>query len=354
MDGINEPKPPAVISALAAMLQVSKADIRTAIEESAFNYLRRRKRDPITGRIRRLCYPPPDSKLYQVQVAIRDRMLRALPLVESVLGYIKGSHNISAAEKLCSFNFVGKLDISGFHPAIRSGHVATALVKHGIGHEFARHLARLLTFKGRLPQGGSASSDVANLIIDCMLRRSVLPFAQECGVSVVNFGDDTGFGGDDRVAVAAVQRRARRVFEENGFSVNSKSREPEHRGTARRFLGCATGRSAPDYPREEYRELRRALRKQLAKEKKHIGESPVTSAKRMRSIRQKIAYIRRLNRHKARSLLELFHRIRAARERGRPGLYARTKALKRQPKEFIGALYRGHGSSVAADASSPF
>lgn len=302
------------ISTLCQVLEVSKADYHYAKSPAGRIYIESAFVDPKTGRARNLCYPPEKSTIRAVQLRIKEVILAELPLLAEVRGYRPKSHNINTAAEVSGSPFMGKVDISKFHPSITPNHVSWALQRHGLSPSWAREIANIVTFKNCIPQGAPTSNHIANLVMDSLLRTSIKRFADKLGVRFVNFGDDIAFGGDSAENVQACVQHAKKSLREMGFRVNEKCRDCEHRGGQRQFIGCATGRTAPDYPRDKYREFRAELRALTQAERMRCAPQPLTTWSDLNSIKHRIAYIKRLNRHKARRLLDDFHRLRAARK----------------------------------------
>ena len=96
--------------------------------------------------------------------------------------------------------------------------------------------------------------------MDSLLRRYIKPVADMLNVQLRNFGDDIVFFGNDAVAVRACVAQAKKAFRKLGFKANEKCRDCEHRGERREFIGCATGREQPDYPRKKYLAFRKGRR----------------------------------------------------------------------------------------------
>jgi RNA-directed DNA polymerase len=245
-----------------------------------------------------------------------------LPLLREIRGYRPKSHNINAASAVCGRPFVGKVDISKFHPSITPSHVSWALKEHGLSSSWSREIALIVTYKGSVPQGAPTSNHIANLVMDSVLRREVKSFADGRHVQFVNFGDDVAFYGDDARAVKITTAFAKKSIESFGFRTNEKCRECEHRGSGRSFIGCATGRKAPDITRTQYREFRSELRTKIESERTRGNDAPITSNSELNSIMHRIAYVKRLNKHKARRLLDDFYRLCAARRDTQCGLRA--------------------------------
>jgi hypothetical protein len=311
------------ISQLLEVLGITLEEFNSAVRESKFNYVERDVKDK--GRPRHLCYPTPGSTLRKVLDAIKAIILYNFDLLPNVRGYTKGAHNINVSSELCPYCYVGNLDISKYHPSITVRHVAVALRKHGLTWQWTRQIARLITYKGHVPQGAPTSNHIANLVMDTIFRRWIVPFALDHNAMVVNYGDDIAFMSNNAEVVRKCVKFGSDCLNRCGFMANDKGRECEHRGAERLFIGCSTGRSIPDLPRKKYRLIRKDLRRQLQKEIESKSDKPVSSEKRINSIRHKIAYVIRLNPRKARRLKDIYFRICAARREKLRKIYGVSK-----------------------------
>ena len=298
------------ITALCQVLDTEECDYRLARAQIGYIYVEKQRPDKKSGKVRDLCYPPDTSMLYAVQKRLKERVLNELTLLTEVRGYRKNSHNINTSADVCGQPFSGKVDISKFHPSITPRHVATALTEHGLSPSWSREIAHVVTFKGSVAQGAPSSNHIANIVMDSLLRRYVKPFADRLNVQLRNFGDDIVFFGNDAVAVRACVAQAKKAFRKLGFKANEKKcRDCEHRGERREFVGCATGREHPDYPREKYLGFRKELRALCHAERMRSPSAPLTTAKQLNSLKHRIVYVRRLNPKKARKLFDLFYRL---------------------------------------------
>jgi hypothetical protein len=307
------------ITALCKILEINESDYRLARAQIKYVYVERPQLDKKSGKVRDLCYPSQSSMLYIVLSLLKDRVLEKLEVLPEVRGYRKGSHNINTASDVCGHRLMGKVDISKFHPSINRRHIAAALWEHGVSASWSREIARIVTYKGSLPQGAPTSNHIANIVMDSLLRRFVRAFCDGLGVQFRNFGDDIAFYGSHASAVLACVKHVKNAFRVLGFKANEKCRDSEHRGGRREFIGCATGRERPDYPRRKYRAFRKELRALVQSERCRGCSKPMTTPRHLNSLRHRIAYVNRLNRVKARNLLDLFYRLCRAR-RGRPNL----------------------------------
>jgi len=302
------------ISALCQLLDIRESDLRRAKKQARFVYIEKTIIDKKSKKPRHLCYPRKESLLYQIQGRLKDKLLSRIPLLDEVRGYRPGSHNVSTAALVCGRRSLGIVDVAQFHPSITMRHVIEALASHGLSYSWAREIATLATYNNVVSQGASTSNHIANIVMDHLIRQFIKPLADSLGVQFCNFGDDIAFFSDDHRAVEKCVRVTKCALRKNGFRVNNeKIRIYTHQGGPRCFLGCSTSRDKPDYPRENYRAFRKELRELLHREQNRTSAEPITSFKDTCSIRQRIAYVKRLNTKKARRLLDLYFRILAAR-----------------------------------------
>jgi reverse transcriptase-like protein len=290
---------------LALYLGVSVPVLQTARRQVAYVYVQETR--TLKGKERKLCYPRLDCELRVVQDAIKTKCLAPLPLSDAIRGYRPGQHNVNCAEVVAGLKYVGKLDITAFHPSIRPNIVVMALRRFGVSHPMCRIITQLVTFNNSIPQGGLTSNHIANLVVDMVLADGVLAFCATRQVRIANYGDDTAFGGNDQRAVDECVDYARGKFAKYDFETNSKSTCAEHQGARRQFIGTATGREKPDLPRKKFRAYRAEFRAALTVER----ESPTKIATEadMNSLLSKKGYVGRLSRKKARHLAELFYRL---------------------------------------------
>jgi hypothetical protein len=293
-------------AALADFLGVLPSTLSAARRQRSYVYIKETR--VIKKKRRQLCYPSRDSELKYVQTQLKERCLKGLPVSDAVRGYREGQHNINVSELIAGHRFVGTLDIKDFHPSITPDLVVRALRRLGVSHQMSRIVKQLVTYDGQVPQGAPTSNHIANLVVDMILADRVLSYCAARSVRVINFGDDTAFGGEIQAVVDECAQFAKDVFAEYGLTVNSKSTCAEHMGAARKFIGTSTGRSDPDLTRKKYREYRAEVRAALSIEK-DPSVNPRVSETEMRSYASKISYVKRLNKKKARSLKEVFFRL---------------------------------------------
>ena len=85
------------------------------------------------------------------------------------------------------------------------------------------------------------SNHIANLVMDTVFRRSIVPFAVARNVEVLNYGDDIALASDRAAAVRECIEHTREQLRRLGFRANDKGRDCEHRGES----VCSSDRDWP-------------------------------------------------------------------------------------------------------------
>ncbi|MEK6710804.1 MAG: reverse transcriptase family protein [Nitrospinota bacterium] len=106
----------------------------------------------------------PRKKLKDVQRIINDRLLQRITVHQSAKGAVRGRTLMDNVRPHVGKPMVAKFDMKDFFPSISSGRVYDFFVQIGCSPDVARLLARLTTYKGRIPQGTPTSPMLAVLV----------------------------------------------------------------------------------------------------------------------------------------------------------------------------------------------
>lgn len=259
----------------------------------------RSRKNPKTFRV----ITPPRDELKRIQKRIKQRIFDRFPLSSSSHGGVSGRSVDSNARVHLGKEWVVTVDIKGFFPSIRPAVVCRCFVRElGFGRDVARLLTRLVTVRNGVPQGAPTSTGVANLIL-CGLDAQIGVDAASIGVSYTRYLDDITFSGPwmgDLVNVLAralsrlrlTIHRSRAPWEpEAKLKITHAGRRQEVTG-----LGVNSVGSGPSVGARYRSELREAIF--------HAVAVPGVNGKReaIKSVRGKIAYVKRFNPGTARRL----------------------------------------------------
>jgi hypothetical protein len=148
------------------------------------------------------------------------------------------------------------LDLKNFFPSISHDRVYALFHKElGCSPEVASLLTKLSTVKGQVPQGGSMSTDIANLILrktDLRLEK----LTDKYKIKYTRFVDDISFSGD--IIPKSFVETAKKIISQSSFEFNSDKEKLLDNSKAKLVTGLGINRKKPNIPRS----LRRQVRKE--------------------------------------------------------------------------------------------
>lgn len=132
---------------------------------------------------------PSKGRLKLIQNSIKKNIIDSIRFPNYVQGANKGFSNISNACMHKGKKFKFTTDIKKFFPSITPFQVYSAFCAFGFKPEISRVLTMLTTYKGKLPQGASTSSHIANMVfnpIDIWIN----DFSKQNGITYSRYIDD--------------------------------------------------------------------------------------------------------------------------------------------------------------------
>jgi len=139
----------------------------------------------------------PESILKDAQERLLCRVFDVIAEPSEIAFAVKGRGHIAAARRHERKLWVACCDIDNFFPSVTAAMVHDLLLAMGCGEDRAAVLARLMTYRGALPQGAPTSSMIANLLLTEIDRR-VYEYALRLAVTVTRYVDDFAVSGADR------------------------------------------------------------------------------------------------------------------------------------------------------------
>jgi reverse transcriptase-like protein len=242
----------------------------------------------------------PVGLLKEVQGRIKVSFLQPIQFPESFYGGVKGGSPYKNASRHLNQKCLVKIDIRSFYPSVTSKAVYEMWCSEfRFGPDIARVLTQLTTYTGHLPQGASTSGYLANLALLPSADR-IRIISEALQVTDTFFVDDIALSGDHaRDAIGPVISAIR----EAGFSIRRDKMSIMAAHDAQVITGlCVNRRQGPTVPRAEIEKIRCGIH-QLRMDLR-IGEP---TQKLERSLRGRIAYVRRTNRGAAGRLERLLN-----------------------------------------------
>lgn len=285
---------------------------RALMETKDLLHVYRIDRELIKGKYRNILKISHRSSLYRIQRLLQRKYVPSFPLCDGIIGYRKGVDYVDVLFRVCySRMFIGKLDITDFHPSISTSKVVNSLMHFGIVPQVSRIVASIVTYRNEIPQGICTSNNIANITIEPFMRERIVPYCDEVRVRVFNYGDDFLVIGTNRRNVEGASKFIRAVIEQNGFKVNERKFHgcvPPNK--TQEFLGLILNSGVPNLCEKWFKNFRAELHgagihgpRAICPEEKSISEY-------MSSLRGKLRWAKRINERKYQSLVRIFDKIR--------------------------------------------
>lgn len=239
----------------------------------------------LAGRIERRGYHPfPDKKngktrifcapacwLKQVQRRLADRVFPRLPISDHVYSR-PGRDVVRHARQHAGRAYKLSMDIRDCFPSTRLSMVRTTLLAAELPQDVAMLVARLVTYKGRLPQGSCCSNAVLDAVL-YPLDEALGALATEYGGRYTRFADDLSFSAD--VPLESLRRRAKKLVRKHGYDLRHEKTRSSGVGEIHTMTGIVVDETlhAPEvYLREVERRISAFRRGRSQKEQSIAGQ----------------------------------------------------------------------------------
>jgi RNA-directed DNA polymerase len=272
---------------LALRLGISIEELQEVAEQAETHY--KTWREPKkNGGFRQISAPT--RRLKRIQRAIH-KLLMEIELPNCVHYGRIGRSNLTNARVHSGKKWVYGLDFRAFFPSI-SHHFVYNMFRQELNCTpvVSSILTRLCTFQGQVPQGGSMSTDIANIVcrkLDKRLENLGLRY----GIQYSIYCDDLNFSGH-RIP-RSFRKKVKEIVGQYPFSLNPDKESLSGRHRPQVVTGLTVNRKRPHVPRKKRREWRK---------EKHIFEkhesgslSETERLNRQQRLRGKTAYLNYVN-----------------------------------------------------------
>lgn len=198
----------------------------------------------------------PSMELKYVQRWILDNVLYRIRISDCAVGFCEGKSIIDNAKRHLNQHSVITVDIKDFFPSTTFEKVYRIFSYYGYTNEVSFILAKLCTFRGRLPQGSPASPYISNIVCLKMdARLNALAKTYEAVYS--RYADDLTFSSkkDAKSIVKAVEQ----IVNDEGYDINAEKTRIAYPHQRQEVTGLIVNgakiRIAKSYKRKLYQEL---------------------------------------------------------------------------------------------------
>lgn len=217
--------------------------------DSYYKIFKRRKK---SGRgYRRISAPSRELKGIQKWISLF--ILNQIALESAAKGFIAGLSIKDNAYPHMGKDFVCNLDIKDFFPTVTAKRVTAIFKSFGYSKPVAGSLARLTTYKGKLPQGAPSSPQLANIVLRRLDRR-ITKFCELRGWQYTRYCDDLSISGKKDISERELATITS-IVESEGFKINSAKTRIKRRNARQEVTGLVVNEKQ-NIPRLKRKNLR--------------------------------------------------------------------------------------------------
>lgn len=291
---------PSTVQELSRLLEIRPAQLCHLAKNPHLYYLRGEKVKP-DGRVR--VFYKPYGELKKLQRMIHRKILKELPVHDSIHSYRKKRDQRTNALPHVGKLYMVKSDIKDFFPSIKPKMVLVTLLKLGFPEPTARILLQLTTYLNQLPQGPPTSPGIADLVLFPLARR----FEGLClkhGATFTIYGDDITISGSERIL--KLKNLFMRIIMDEGYTLHPDKIHVSRPSDKKKVTGVVVNKRL-NIDKEYYRILRSQIHNCRIK-----GPAPQFKgdlSKARNSLLGKINHVKRLNANKGKQLMDEFSLI---------------------------------------------
>jgi len=163
----------------------------------------------------------PNANLKSIQRWILNKYLNKIEISKRANGFVQNRGIKRNAMFHLNKKYILSIDIKDFFPSITQKQVFEVLFKKFNDKGFALKLAKLCTFKRKLPQGAPTSPALSNIVFN-EIDDSIMRFCNSKLVNYSRYADDLTFSSDNKNNLVTIYRYVNNLLRENGFRINKK------------------------------------------------------------------------------------------------------------------------------------
>lgn len=164
----------------------------------------------------------PSVNLLFIQNYIKEEILSKVMVHDNCYGFIPNKSIIENATVHLNQEMILNVDLKNFFPTIKSNRIFYIFRKLcGYNEAVSTILTKIVTYKGRLPQGAPTSPMISN-IISYKLDIRLDGYAKSCGIKYTRYADDITFSGSELIINNHFFQLISKIILECGFYINYK------------------------------------------------------------------------------------------------------------------------------------
>ncbi|QBP40158.1 retron St85 family RNA-directed DNA polymerase [Paenisporosarcina antarctica] len=170
----------------------------------------------------------PSLNLKKIQRWILDNILVNFSISKYAMGFKKQVNIVENAQIHTNKELVYNIDIKDFFPSISFENVYFIFYNIGYSSEVSYAFAKLMTYKGYLPQGSPCSPIISNIL--CInLDESMNSLSKNIGANYSRYADDMTISTNDIPTFLVKKGAFKNIIEFYGFKLNDKKERMQYK-----------------------------------------------------------------------------------------------------------------------------
>lgn len=200
---------------LSRLIGITERSLARIVHETedhyrSFSFPKRR------GGFRTISSPNPSLKA--AQDWILEEILCAVPVHERAFGFVKGRSVVDNARAHLGSRVVLRIDLQDFFGSIKFKRILSFFSDLGYPPNVSYNLSRICTLNDKLPQGGSTSPALSNIVCR-RFDEQISEYAVKEGLIYTRYADDISISGES-VHISPHLDEVRKIALLNDFSIN--------------------------------------------------------------------------------------------------------------------------------------
>lgn len=198
----------------------------------------------------------PSAELKYIQRWILDNILVKIQISDYATGFRNNMSILTNARCHVNKYCVVNIDIKDFFPSVSLEKIFRIFYYYGYTAEVSFVLAKLCTYRGRLPQGSPASPAISNIVcLKLDARLSALAAKYESTYS--RYADDITFSSQHDAKSILIP--AEKILQDEGFNINSDKTRIAYPHQRQEVTGLIVNNGSVRVPKKYKRDLRQEL-----------------------------------------------------------------------------------------------
>ena len=210
---------------------------------------------------REICAP--NAKLKLVQKWLLINIFSKLVVSNQAMAFKKGINGIKLNASMHNKNlYILQIDLVDFFTSIKQKQVFKLLRRKGYNGKISAIITSLCTYNGCLPQGGTTSPIISNLICNSLDKRLV-GLCSKRDINYSRYADDMTFSSNEKSSLKRIVPIITDIIKQEGFAINKEKTRFSCPGSRKVITGVNINSNELKAKKELKRQVRAMIHKSI-------------------------------------------------------------------------------------------